>query len=138
MPRIPNQSDAFTAIAEPGRRRVLGALARDEGRDVTGLVQELGWPQPRVSKSLGVLRRAGLVTVERRGRRRVYRVNGGRLRSVYDWVRHFERFWESQLERVRARAERIERESRSARESHNPLKGEHDDNGHRERNHPHD
>lgn len=110
MPRTPTETDAFTAIAEPGRRRVLGVLAGGGGSDVSALVERLGWPQPRVSKHLGVLRRAGLVSVERRGRRRVYRVRGERLRGVYDWVRHFERFWESQLDRVKTRAEDMQRE----------------------------
>jgi DNA-binding transcriptional ArsR family regulator len=114
VPRTPTQTDAFTAIAEPGRRRVLRVLAGGAGNDVSALVERLGWPQPRVSKHLGVLRRAGLVSVERRGRRRVYRVRGERLRSVYDWVRHFERFWESQLDRVKARAEQIERDRKKS------------------------
>lgn len=112
MAPLPSASDAFAAIAEPRRRELLRTLARPAStdRDVTWLVERLGWPQPQVSKHLGVLREAGLVSVERRGRRRMYSVNGEKLRTVYDWVKHFERFWDSQLERIKSRAERMARE----------------------------
>jgi len=108
-------ADVFSAIALPRRREVLGALARGE-RDVTRLVAELRWPQPQVSKHLGVLRRAGLVSVRREGRNRLYSVNGQELQTVYDWVKGYERFWEHQLQRIR---ERAEREARSRQDQPN-------------------
>lgn len=111
MPRSPAAADAFTAIAEPRRRALIGVLARGAGeQDVSRLVERLGWPQPQVSKQLGVLRKAGLVTVERRGKRRMYRLNARTLRPVYDWVKAYERFWTHQLDRIKARAEQMERE----------------------------
>src|SRR5689334_7603180 len=112
MSRTSTISDAFTAIAEPRRREILGLLADSvEERDVTWLVEALGWPQPQVSKQLGVLRKVGLVNVVRKGKHRMYSLNAGELRPVYDWVKTYERFWESQLQRTKDRAERIERES---------------------------
>ena len=116
MPRRTTTADAFTAIAEPRRREILGALAASEReRDVSWLVARLGWPQPQVSKHLGVLRKVGLVRVERKGKRRLYRVSGQALRPVYDWVKTYERFWSHQLERIKARAEQIERDSLPSR-----------------------
>jgi DNA-binding transcriptional ArsR family regulator len=115
MARTSTTADAFAAIAEPRRREVLGALAGGE-RDVSRLVEELGWPQPQVSKHLGVLRKVGLVSVSRKGRRRVYSVNGRELRPVYDWVKRYERFWEHQLHRIKERAERVEREAQAAKD----------------------
>lgn len=117
MARSPSTLDAFAAIAEPRRREILGALSRglpvaDGGRDVTWLVEELGWPQPQVSKHLGVLREVGLVSVVRKGRRRMYSLNGEELKPVYEWVKRYERFWEHQLDRIKARAERMEREKK--------------------------
>ncbi len=114
MARAPATADVFNAIAEPRRRQVLGALVAGGGdRDVSWLVEELGWPQPQVSKHLGVLREVGLVSVVRKGRRRVYSVNGRELKPVYDWVKTYERFWEHQLLRIKDRAEQMERESKS-------------------------
>jgi DNA-binding transcriptional ArsR family regulator len=114
MARSPTTSDAFNAIAEPKRREIIGALAKGDGdRDVTWLVEQLGWPQPQVSKHLGVLRKVGLVSVVREGKHRLYRLNGEELRTVYDWVKAYERFWDHQLQRIKERAEQMERESKS-------------------------
>jgi DNA-binding transcriptional ArsR family regulator len=113
MARSPTTADAFTAIAEPRRREILGRLASTNGEcDVTWLVEELGWPQPQVSKHLGVLRKVGLVSVVRKGRRRMYSLNGDELKPVYEWIKTYERFWEKQLDRIKERAERMERENR--------------------------
>jgi DNA-binding transcriptional ArsR family regulator len=115
MARAATTADVFNAIAEPRRRDVLGALAGGD-RDVTSLVNKLGWPQPQVSKHLGVLRKVGLVSVTREGRRRMYSVNGQALRPVYDWVKTYERFWEHQLDRIKRRAERAAREAQAAKD----------------------
>ena len=113
MARSPTTADAFNAIAEPRRREIIGVLAHSDGeRDVSWLVAKLGWPQPQVSKHLGVLRQVGLVSVARKGKRRMYSLNGEELRPVYDWVKAYERFWEHQLQRIKDRAERMERESK--------------------------
>lgn len=121
MARSPATCDAFAAVAEPRRRELLALLAggggRDEGgtatpRDVTWIVQATGWPQPQVSKHLGVLREVGLVSVERKGRRRMYSLNGEALRTIYDWVKAYEQFWTHQLLRVKERAERMARQER--------------------------
>ncbi|CAG0960122.1 Transcriptional repressor SdpR [Phycisphaerales bacterium] len=115
MARSPTTADAFAAIAEPRRREILGILAGGIGeaaeRDVTWIVEELGWPQPQVSKHLGVLRKVGLVSVVRKGRRRMYSLNGEELRPVYEWVKAYERYWDHQLKRIKDRAEQMERES---------------------------
>jgi DNA-binding transcriptional ArsR family regulator len=104
--------DPFNAIAEPKRRRVLEALA-DREWAVSDVVGRLGWPQPMVSKHLGVLKEVGLVTVRKEGQRRLYRVNGQGLKAVHDWTKAFERLWEHQLDRVKERAERKAREQGS-------------------------
>ena len=111
MSRSPTTLDPFTAVAEPKRRQVLDMLSRGE-RPVNDLVESLGWPQPQVSKHLGVLKKAGLVSERRAGRQRVYRLNGDQLKPIHEWVKSFERFWKHQLERIKARAEQMSRESK--------------------------
>jgi DNA-binding transcriptional ArsR family regulator len=104
MPRAATTIDVFNAVAEPKRRRVLGALVGGE-RSVNDLVAKLKWPQPQVSKHLGVLREVGLVSVRPDGRQRFYRVNGDRLKPIHDWVITFEKFWSHQLDQIKSRAE---------------------------------
>lgn len=86
-------------------------LAQGE-RPVNDIVHTLGWPQPQVSKHLGVLKKVGLVSERRSGRQRLYRLNGAQLKPIHEWVKTFERFWQHQLERIKARAEQKLRESR--------------------------
>jgi DNA-binding transcriptional ArsR family regulator len=105
MPRVPTTHDPFNAVAEPKRRQVLDVLANGD-RAVNELVRSLGWPQPQVSKHLGVLKKVGLVSERREGRLRIYKLNGEPLRSIHEWVKTYERFWMHQLERIKARAER--------------------------------
>jgi DNA-binding transcriptional ArsR family regulator len=105
MPRAATTLDPFNAIAEPKRRLVLEALADGEV-PVGDLVGRLGWPQPMVSKHLHVLKEVGLVSARRDGRQRLYRVNGEKLKTIYDWAKMFERFWAHQLLRIKDQAER--------------------------------
>ena len=50
----------FEIIAEPNRRAILGLLATSE-QSVGEIQDQLGKPQPTVSKHLRVLREAGFV-----------------------------------------------------------------------------
>ena len=109
MARAATTLDPFNAVAEPKRRRVLETLADGE-MPVGDLVGRLGWPQPMVSKHLGVLKAVGLVTARRDGRQRLYRVNGERLKTIHDWAKMFEKFWSHQLLRIKERAERKAKE----------------------------
>ena len=70
------------------------------------IVLTLGLLQPAVSKHLGVLREVGIVTVKKVGKSRVYDLNLDQLRTIHDWVQTLEKHWESQLDRIRARAEK--------------------------------
>jgi DNA-binding transcriptional ArsR family regulator len=116
VPRAPTTSDVFNAIAEPRRRQIIDLLAGSGERAVGDLVRTLRIPQPAVSKHLGVLRSVRLVSVSRRGRRRIYRLNARELRPVHDWVKAFERYWSQQLLRIKHRAEQRARRARGQAE----------------------
>lgn len=64
------------------------------------LVEQLGLAQPLVSKHLRVLREVGLVDVRDEGRQRVYRLNGGPLKAIHDWVSSYERTWTERFDRL--------------------------------------
>ena len=99
MAPTPTTTDAFNAVADGSRRALLDALGTGEAT-VGDLVDRLGLSQPQVSKHLGVLRTVGLVVVRADGKRRWYRVNGPALKPIHDWVRTFERTWNSRLDRL--------------------------------------
>lgn len=110
MARAATTSDVFNAVAEPRRRAILTYLAVGE-RTVGEVVDRLELGQPSVSKHLRVLRKVGLVDVRRDGRHVLYRTNASGLRPVHDWTKRFEHLWQSQLRRVKERAERKGRSS---------------------------
>ena len=109
MARTPTTHDPFNAVAEPKRRQVLAALGMRE-LSVNDLVALLGWNQPSVSKHLGVLKQVGLVSERRVGRQRMYRVNGERLKPIYDWVTPFEKYWSESFERLDQVLEQMKKE----------------------------
>jgi DNA-binding transcriptional ArsR family regulator len=112
MARAATTSDVFNAIAEPRRREIIDLLAGRGEQPVTDLVRSLGIPQPAVSKHLHVLRRVRLVSVSKRGRSRMYRINANALKPVHDWVKSYERFWTHQINRIKERAEQKAKEQR--------------------------
>jgi len=99
MARAATTSDAFNAIAEPQRRRILTLLTERE-RPVGDLARELGMTQPGTSKHLRVLREVGLVSVREAGRERVYALDAEGLRPVQEWIGGFERYWNDTFERL--------------------------------------
>jgi DNA-binding transcriptional ArsR family regulator len=114
MPPLPTFSDSFTALAEPRRREIIELLAKTDRITVNDLVDRLGLPQPSVSKHLGVLRKVGLVTVEKNGQQRFYALNPIQLKPVHTWISMFEHFWTDHLADIKKAAEK------KARERHQP------------------
>ena len=125
MARAATTTDVFNAIAEPRRRQIIDLLGDLNGRPVGDLVEMTGLAQPAVSKHLGVLRKVGLVSVARHGQQRVYRLNPQELKPVNDWVKNYERYWTSQIDRIKQRAEEKAAALRAAEnKGHNDQKKE--------------
>jgi DNA-binding transcriptional ArsR family regulator len=90
-------AEAFTVVAEPGRRRILDLLLERE-RAVGELVDELAVSQPAVSRHLRVLREAGLVEVRAQAQRRVYRVRPEPLHAIDAWLAPYRARWPEALD----------------------------------------
>lgn len=73
--------DPFTALADPVRRALLGAVVATPMR-VVDLAQAHPISRPAVSRHLRVLTEAGLVTAEERGRERYYSLKATGLAPV--------------------------------------------------------
>jgi len=111
VPRSPTTLDPFNAVAEPRRRAILDALAAGE-RPVNDLVEELALAQPQVSKHLRVLREVGAVEVREVGRQRLYRLNGGALKPIHDWVKEYERTWSERFAVIDVVLDELKKEER--------------------------
>jgi len=97
-------SDVFHAIADPTRRAILDRL-RAGPAPVNSLA--CGFPQsrPAISKHLRILKDAGMVSEQREGRERVYRLHPDRLAEVADWLLRYRDFWQTGLNRLKQRLE---------------------------------
>lgn len=109
MARAATTADAFNAVAEPCRRRLLDLLAAGE-RSVNDLVALSGLTQPQVSKHLRVLREVDAVEVRDAGRRRLYRVNGEALKPIHDWIAGFEQTWNERYDALDVVLDELKRE----------------------------
>jgi DNA-binding transcriptional ArsR family regulator len=99
MPANFDADHVFAALADATRRDiVLRALGGDEG------IAELAGHYPMsfaaVQKHVAVLERAGLITKERSGRRKVVRTNIEGLRLARGLFDQYEALWRGRVERM--------------------------------------
>ncbi|MER7841571.1 metalloregulator ArsR/SmtB family transcription factor [Streptomyces sp. NPDC096040] len=88
----------FAALANATRREVL-RLLRDGGpQAVQALADHFDMRRPSLSEHLRVLREAGLVSEQRSGRQRIYRLEAAPLADLQDWLHPYERFWRDRLQ----------------------------------------
>src|SRR5579875_3251801 len=89
--------DAFTLLADPGRRQILSALL--EGDRAAGeLAALLPISQPAVSKHLRLLREAGMVRVTPDAQRRLYSLAPEALTDIEAYLAPFRTFWTERLD----------------------------------------
>ncbi|HEY8394130.1 MAG TPA: metalloregulator ArsR/SmtB family transcription factor [Thermaerobacter sp.] len=99
-----NLDRAFAALADPTRRCIVTAL-RSGPQDVGTLAEPLPISRPAVSKHLAVLVAAGLIEVDKRGRRRLYRLRPEAFAELRTWLDQVARTWDVALERFRRHVE---------------------------------
>lgn len=81
----------FSALSHEARRRVLVVLLGRGGQMTAGqIVERFKCSWPTMTRHLGLLEEAGLITVEKMGRERHYILNNKRLQQVVgDWLNWF-------------------------------------------------
>jgi DNA-binding transcriptional ArsR family regulator len=89
----------FSALAHPARRAILARLAKGEAT-VTELARPFSMSQPAITKHLGVLERAGLISRGRDAQRRPCRLRPEAIRDVAEWAVGYREFWEESYDRL--------------------------------------
>jgi DNA-binding transcriptional ArsR family regulator len=91
----------FGALADPTRREIVRrAIADEEG--VAELARHYPMSFAAVQKHVAILERAGLITKERRGRRKVVRTNLESLRIARGLLDQYEELWRGRISRMTA------------------------------------
>jgi DNA-binding transcriptional ArsR family regulator len=101
MARAATTADVFNAVAEPRRREIIDLLSGGQEWAVNDVVAKMKIRQPAVSKHLLVLRKVGVVTVTKKGRERLYRLEAIKLKPIIDWVKKHEQHWSRDRESIR-------------------------------------
>ncbi|WP_293798748.1 helix-turn-helix transcriptional regulator [uncultured Bosea sp.] len=90
------ENEIFKALADPTRRTILDKLAASS-MNASALREGMVISQPAMSQHLAVLRGAGLVREERKGRFVNYRVDPEGLALVARWLTKYRAFWPERI-----------------------------------------
>ncbi|BBZ69733.1 transcriptional regulator [Mycobacterium paraseoulense] len=107
MRGVASTDRVFLALANPVRRELLEILSR-QPLSAGKLCERFDLSRPAVAEHLKVLRDAGLVADEPRGRHRIYHLTAEPLAQLGDWLHPFEKFWRARLAKLAETAEELE------------------------------
>jgi DNA-binding transcriptional ArsR family regulator len=93
--------------------RIVEVLAVDD-RSVNELVELFTISQPAISRHLRLLRESGVVSVDRAGKQRIYRLNPNALEEVSGWADRCRRTWVERFDALGAHLDDL-KEKRSGR-----------------------
>ena len=102
----------FAALRDPTRRAILDRLERKDRLTVSALAEPFAIKLPAVMKHLDVLTEAGLIHKSKQGRTVTVEISPYPLKGAMSWLRRYERFWSSSLDRLTEYAESKEAEAR--------------------------
>lgn len=94
------ENDIFKALADPTRRAIFEKLAAG-GMNASALREGIAISQPAMSQHLSVLRGAGLVREERRGRFVNYEVDPEGLALIGQWLAKYRAYWPQRIDALK-------------------------------------
>src|SRR6201989_327861 len=86
-----NEDAVFRALADANRRQLLDRLHRKNGQTLGELCQGLDMSRQAVTKHLGILEEANLVSWQRNGREKLHYINPVPINGIAErWIGKFE------------------------------------------------
>ncbi len=104
-----SETDVFSAIAHPTRRRILRCLADRGPASLTQLADGFDESRQAIRKHVRVLTEAELVQLQRCGREQQCVLRAQQLAEVSQWVSLFEDHWDEKLSKLKAFVEQTSR-----------------------------
>jgi len=96
------------ALADPTRRRIVEMLASGGEQRLSDLAGRFQMTRQAVAKHVDILRDAGLVRSEKRGRERLNSLAGDAFDPLADWLARHDHFWSDRLGGLKALIEEKE------------------------------
>ncbi len=78
-------NDVFKALNDPNRRKIL-ALLKEGDRSAGAIAEQFAISKPSISHHLDLLKRADLISVERKGQLLIYSLNTTVLDELMSWI----------------------------------------------------
>jgi DNA-binding transcriptional ArsR family regulator len=91
----------FVALADPTRRKLIEMMADRGAQTATQLAEQLPFTRQGISKHLGIMAEAGLVTIKQRGRDKYYHLTPEPLEIASLWIMAIAARWDQRLELLR-------------------------------------
>ena len=103
--------DSFAALSDATRRGVLEQLGRSDA-SITDLAERFHMTLTGMTKHVGVLEEAGLVTTEKVGRVRTCKLGPRRLEEETAWLERHHQLWESRFHALDKVVEELKQKER--------------------------
>ena len=92
--------DAFQALAEPRRRKVVEILAHRGKLSASQISDEFEVTPQAISQHLRVLREANVLQMEKRAQQRLYTFNPRSMDQIQLWAGNMAKLWSRRLDRL--------------------------------------
>ncbi|MDE1822828.1 MAG: helix-turn-helix transcriptional regulator [Candidatus Micrarchaeota archaeon] len=92
--------DAFYALAEPRRRRIMEILAGKGRLSATDIYSNFDISPQAISQHLKVLLDSKLLRMEKRAQQHIYEINPDSVMRIGEWSRETLRMWNGRLDRL--------------------------------------
>ena len=102
--------DVFQAIADPTRREVLKLLAHKE-LPISEITSHFPISRTAIAKHLHILSEANLVSGQKVGREKRYRLQPESFQELKDWLSFYDQFWNNKLSMLKYVVENDEEDS---------------------------
>jgi DNA-binding transcriptional ArsR family regulator len=103
--RLAEAAPVFAALGDETRLQLVSRLCHEGPLSISRLSEGVSMTRQAISKHLGALEGAGLLTGERRGRERVYQLAPARLLAAQRYLEQVSAQWDDAIGRLRAHVE---------------------------------
>lgn len=89
----------FGSLADPTRRDILKRVAK-KPLNISQIALPYKLSFAAVSKHIGILARAKLITKHRRGKKQLVRLSPAALKNAGDYLQHYQALWNQRFDRL--------------------------------------
>ena len=91
------KADAFKAIADPRRRKIIQLLIVSSSLSVQALTANFDMSRQALSRHITTLEESGILKTRKQGRETICYLDLAPIKEVFDVVSQYQAFWEDKL-----------------------------------------